>query len=768
MDGRLASFTAFSLAAFAGSAPILTHACWLLFLLCGGPVVCLAQPDVAPAITVPRVSIPPKLSDFLTNKPRQAELGVADFRQFDPNEGQPVSRPTSAFLSYDDKNLYVAFIAKDDPKLIRARLAKRKQIPSDDRVIVEIDASHDHRNAYFFGANPYGVQRDGITTDGYGDDLSWEGVWSSEAKVTGDGYVVLLTIPFKTLRFPDAPKQKWGILLVRRIARNSEMSVWPALSRSRSQQWVAQFGHLEGLENISPGRNIRFIPYGLFSESRYLDRPAGAPWQPVRERDLRGGVDAKVVIKDALTLDATLNPDFSQVESDEPQTTVNQRYEVYYPEQRPFFMENASYFNTPVTLFFSRRIVDPEYGLRLTGKLGRWGIGVMAADDRAPGVRAAPDDPLHGRRAGNAVVSLQRDLLHDSHVRFFATDRELSSSFNRVFSLDTRWNLKRSFFFTAQAVTSRTRSLDGREYGGNAYYAQLSRSNRKVQYYSAYTDISPSFRADLGYIQRTDIRRLTNRLGYTRWRENKTLISFGPAVTVLGNWNRRGQTQDWEVNFEWNMQFTRMTYLTVSRSQAFELYRGQGFRKGNNTYYLSSEWLKWLAVSGSYTHGGSVNYYPAAGNAPLLGDGRRSNLSLTLRPTPRLRLDHTYIYSYLRARPGCQAEPAPATSVYHNHILRWKANYQYTRALSFRAIVDYNGVLPNTSLVALDRSKRLGYDLLLSYLLHPGTAFYVGYTDTYENLQQDPSRLPYLKQSGFPDVNTGRQFFVKLSYLVRF
>jgi hypothetical protein len=740
---------------------------FLLLLLCAGPVVCLAEPDITPAITIPHVSRPPKLNDFLTNARREAEIAVTDFRQYDPNDGHQASQPTAAFLSYDDRNLYVAFIAKDDPKLIRASLTKRKQITSDDRVLVEIDSAHDHQHAYFFGVNAYGIQRDGITSDSYGDDLSWEGLWYSETKITAEGYSALITIPFKTLRFPDVSKQRWGILLARRINRNSEFSMWPKLTRGKPG-WVAQFGHLDGLENISPGRNIQLTPYGLLSESRYLDQPAGGPPRYVRETDPRGGVDVKAVIKDALTLDATLNPDFSQVESDQPQTTINQRYEVVYPEQRPFFMENASYFNTPGTFFFSRRIVDPEYGMRLTGKLGRWGIGILAADDRAPGKSVAADDPEYGDRASNAVVSVQRDLAHDSYVRFLGTDREFSSSFNRVFSLDTRLSLKHNFIFTGQAGTSRTRSLDGREYPGNYFYAQLSRSTRKVQYYSAYTDISPTFRADLGYIPRTDIRRITNRLGYTWWREGKTLINYGPAVTVLGNWNRRGQTQDREADFQWNMQLTRLTNLSATRSQAFELYRGQGFRKGNNSYSLNSEWFKWLAVSGSYTHGGSVNYYPAAGYAPFLGDGRQGNLGLTLRPISRLQLDETYIYSYLQTRPGLQGEPAVAASIYNNHILRSRANYQFSRELSFRAIVDYNAVLPNSSLVTAQRTKSMGYDLLLSYILHPGTALYVGYMDTYQNLMTDPSRPPYLKLSGFPDMNTGRQLFVKLSYQFRF
>jgi len=723
-------------------------------------VACLAQPDATPALRIPRVSRPPKLADFLNGTPREAELTVTDFRQMDPGDGVPVSQPTTAFLSYDDKHLYVAFIVKDDPRLIRARMAKRKQILSDDRVTINIDTFHDHLHAYWFDVNPYAIQFDGVTTDGYGDDFSWEGLWYTEARITADGYVVLITVPFRTLRFPDTPKQRWGVVLGRFINRNNEFSMWPAVTRRKLPQFVAQFGHLDGLENISPGRNIQFIPYGLFSGARYLDRPVGGPPQMVTEPDFRGGIDGKAVIKDALTLDLTLNPDFSQVESDEPQVTVNQRFEVFYPERRPFFIENASYFNTPQNLFFSRRIVDPEYGVRLTGKVGRWGIGLLAADDRAPGKMVAAYDSLYGRRATDVVVSLQRDLFKDSHVRFFGTDREFSSSHNRVASLDARLNLNRGFFLTGQAVTSQTQPVAGRRHSGNAYYARLSRSDRKVQYYSSYTDRSPEFRADLGFITRTDIREFKNRLAYKWWREKRALVNFGPAIVALGNWNRRGQAQDWEVDFEWNMQFTRLTGFTFSRTEAFELYKGRGFRKAGNHYILTSEWFRWLAVESLYTHGSAINYYPASGYAPFLADSRYGSLSVTLRPTPRLRLDERYIYSHLRTRPGL--------AVYNNHIMRSKLNYQFNRELSLRAIVDYSGVLPNASLVNLQRTKRLSYDFLLTYLLHPGTAFYLGYTDIYENLLFDPLRPPYLQLTASPNLNTGRQVFVKLSYLFRF
>jgi hypothetical protein len=163
--------------------------------------------------------------------------------------------------------------------------------------------------------------------------------------------------------------------------------------------------------------------------------------------------------------------------------------------------------------------------------------------------------------------------------------------------------------------------------------------------------------------------------------------------------------------------------------------------------------------------GASINYYPAPGMRPFLANGKNGSASLTFRPTPRLRLDETYLYSELHTRPESGQSPS---AIFNNHIVRSKVNYQFTREFSFRAIIDYNAVLPNESLVSLQRNKRTGYDFLFTYLLHPGTALYAGYTDVYENLLLDPSRPPYLQRAGLPTFNTGRQVFVKLSYLFRF
>src|SRR5256714_10806528 len=205
--------------------------------------------------------------------------------------------------------------------------------------------------------------------------------------------MVLVEIPFKSLRFPRQSSTDWGVFLARVIPRNGERAFYPT-NTSKLQGWLPQEGALTGFQEISPGRNMQFIPYTSARAFRALDDrdPAGERFTG-KHLEPKAGLDSKIVIKDSLVLDSTLNPDFGQIESDEPQVTVNQRFEVFFPEKRPFFQENAGYFQTPVNLFFSRRIADPQFGARVTGKVGGWAIGALAIDDRAPGHKVESEDP---------------------------------------------------------------------------------------------------------------------------------------------------------------------------------------------------------------------------------------------------------------------------------------------------------------------------------------------------------------------------------------
>src|SRR5436190_8131451 len=391
-----------------------------------------------PTLLIPRKP-PPDMESLRVGR-ITATRQITEFRQRDPGDGVPVSRTTTVFVSYDENNLWVAFVCEDEPREVRGHLTRREATTEDDQVIVYIDTFRDGQRAYFFAANPLGVQRDGIVSEGQDEDDSFDTVWHSEGTLTDSGYVVRIQIPFKSLRFSSAPEQTWGIALGRIIQRNNEESYWPYITR-RVQGFVQQFARATGLRNISPGRNLQFIPYGMATAARYLeaDSPAGAAFSA--QRELHGGLDSKIVLRDAFALDLALNPDFSQVESDEPQVTINQRFEVYFPERRPFFLENAGFFQTPATLFFSRRVADPQFGVRLTGKAGRWAMGGLAIDDRASGRLAPPGDPLRGTRTTDGVMRVRREFGEQSSIGFLATSRDFGPSSNRVVSVDAGFKL---------------------------------------------------------------------------------------------------------------------------------------------------------------------------------------------------------------------------------------------------------------------------------------------------------------------------------------
>lgn len=701
-------------------------------------------------VKVPRVTRPPKLSDFLEEgRPREAELVISDFHQYKPRDGEPVSQPTTAYLSYDDRNLYVVFICKDDPALIRARVAKREQIGSDDRVNLVIDTFHDHQRGYWFDVNPYGVQSEGVFTEGVEDDPSWDTVWHSEGRITKDGYAVLIALPFRSIRFRPG-QDTWGLVLARWIVRNNEFSVWPNFNRSKPG-FVRQGGDLTGFENISPGRNIQLIPYGSFAASKYLDRAAEAMKS---KRDVRGGVDAKMVLRDAFALDLTLNPDYSQVESDEPQVTVNQRYEVFFPEKRPFFLENAGFFKTNTMLFFSRRIADPEFGARLTGKVGRWALGAIAVDDRAPGKLDGTED-----RALAGVFRLKREFGRDSTAGVMLTDLEYGGTHNRIASLDARLRVLPNWTLSAQAMNSRTRLRDGRELVGPGYNVRWAHSGRHFESVTNYSDLSPNFRADLGFIERVDIRELTHQGGYM-WRpEGSPIVAIGPRIMATMNYDRTGRLADWNIHPRFFIELPRMTEIDFGRSDAYEFWDGEGFKKHHTEVEFTSELAKWLAFGADIARGSEINYYPAAGVRPFAARSTSAETGFTLRPGSRMRVENTYLYTSLTWR---------GQSVFRNHIARVKTNYQFSRELSLRAIVDYASVLPNEALVNLEREKHVGADILLTYMVNPWTAVYAGFTDLYDNYMLDPRVSPALKRTAFPEMNTGRQFFVKVSYLLGF
>jgi hypothetical protein len=751
------------------------------------PSLLFAEP---PAIRIPRIEAPPTLADFEAMGPDARVAGsmlkVTGFVVREPADGTEPSQNTDVYLAYDQHNLYAAFICWDkEPGKIRARMTRREDIFSDDSAEIMIDTFNDARRGYVFAANPLGIQWDALWTEGSigngqsgdfaGFDPSFDTVWRSDGRLTSQGYILLMAIPFKSLRFPNTERQQWRIILNRSIPRTNENIFWPRIS-NRIQGRFNQAAIATGIEHISPARNIQLIPYGLLRGFRDIDqRDPLNPFFESRTLQPEAGLDAKFILHDSFVLDATINPDFSQVESDQPQITVNQRFAVFFPEKRPFFLENSNYFTSPINLVFTRNIGHPEFGLRLTGKAGPWAVGVLAADDRAPGEALPPTDPHAGDRATFTIARVSRDILNQSTVGAIFTDREFAGGHNRVGALDANVKLGENWRVQGQAAMSATIDpIAGVNQGGLGYKLDLERAGRTFNWQSLYVDYSPGFETQTGFVNRVDVREQAVNASYYFRPEGKFLISYGPTLQQFNIWDHSGTALDYFVYPGFRVDMARSTFVNIHpfgyddvrlRPQDYTaLTRVSAYPQPFWGIEAGTSWLKQIDFNALFVSGAGVNYDPAAGQAPTIGHEDSGNFTLTFHAAGRLRIDNAYLLEHIRERD------AHLTAV-TNHIFRSKWNYQFTRELSARVIFQYNAVLSNPTISSLSPTKNFNADFLITYLIHPGTAIYVGYNSNLANLNRNLNVDPvtdFIVTTPHGYINDSRQFFVKASYLFRF
>jgi hypothetical protein len=386
-------------------------------------------------------------------------------------------------------------------------------------------------------------------------------------------------------------------------------------------------------------------------------------------------------------------------------------------------------------------------------------LGLLGIDDRDAGRALDLDDPHFGDRAAIGVVRLQREFAKQSNLGLMLTDREFAGGHNRVEAIDTRWKLDDHWTFAGQAMSSQTVQEDGTHSGGDAFNLDLHRQSRNYSYDLQYIDRGEGFHTDLGFVNRVDIRQVQQFAMRRYHPKSKIVLSFGPNLYTNLNFDHRGVQQDWRVSPGFNVELARSTFFGGNHAVIFERFQNINFRRSNTGLGGHSEYFKRATIDASYGRSTSVNYNPAANLLPFLADERDIQVNLTFRPMSRLKLDEVYYYTALRTRNA---------TVFVNHLARSRVNYQFTRELSMRLILDYNGVLENPALVNLARQKRITGDALLTYLIHPGTALYLGYTDRLENLRLFPGSPPVVAPIGFPSTTTARQFFAKVSYLFRF
>ncbi len=429
----------------------------------------------------------------------------------------------------------------------------------------------------------------------------------------------------------------------------------------------------------------------------------------------------------------------------------------------------------------------------MTGKLGNWTLGALAIDDRQPGLRFTSGP--YNTRAADEVVRVTREFGNQSYIGGFFSSRDFADTSNRVASFDARLKFSKNWVADVQGVHSWTRQdLSAERHclsfassnptigsqQGNALWADASYSGRHFSFSANYNDFSPNFCTELGFVNRIDIRQ-NNAFGGYLWRPKKSkIVDFGPGFNETLDWNHNGVLQDWLAAAIFQVDLTKQTTISISRGEVYELFDNIGFRKHSTSIFASSQPYKWISFSARYTQGIGENFFPAPGLLPFLGDTRRVNFGFSLRPSSRFRFDETFIYSRLGTRAGSTPPgSAPGHNIFNNYLNRTKLNYQFTKELSLRLILDYNATIANPQLLDVQTNlggvdggpfapaKRFTTDVLFTYLLPPGTAVYAGYNNGFTDLSL-ANAASGIGPRGSPTNTTNRLFFIKLSYLFRF
>ena len=749
-------------------------------------------------ISIPRLNTPPQIADFLgkvLGGGARQMLRVDSFVQRYPEDGKPPDEPTTAFLGYTHTNLYVAFVCNDhNPKLIRGHMLARDSFSDDDYVRVMLDTFHDERRAFVFESNPLGIQADAMYSEQDGYDFSFDTVWDTWGRRTRTGYVVLMRIPFASLYFAKvAPGEMrtWGIILYRYVSHTNERDYWPRSNHNIAGRLTQDMG-IEGFSDVAHGQNSQLEPYAMARNLRQLNtvNPLD-PYFQHKHLQAYGGLDAKFILQNSLVLDTTLNPDFSQVGIDNP-AVPNQRFPPYFPEVRPFFIENSSYFMTPFNLYYTDNIVLPQYGARLTGKVGRWAVGLLGVDDRSPGLAVPQGNPEYGSRAHYWVGRLNRDLGSLSNAGVIYADREFQDSFNRTGGLDYRLRLHNRWTVTGQGITSETHNLGGSTAGeqscedttlscsGQAWMQSISYSDLHWNWWTQYTDTAAGFVTDTGFFQRPDIREPNGHIGYTFRPADGPILSHGPNLYMERIWDHTGLPLDYYFNPSYYVNFRHDTSVSASLDLGQDRLRPIDYSalKSNVEWHSHTEQVSfysapkpYFAISAGYNQGAVVNYSPPAGQGPAPVQTSSPSLSLEVKPASGLDLQNNYVYTHFSSL-------TTGEDVYDNHELISRWNYQLTQAASFSLIGQYIATLPHQDLTDLTNAKTLFGDALFTYMPHPGTALYVGYIGNFANIDRSLCTRetsgacnpmdPILPPSGSSLMNDGKTIYVKISYLLRF
>lgn len=668
---------------------------------------------------------------------------IDEFWQIQPRAGQPASQRTEVFVGFTDEALHIGVIAYDDEplRIISTDSRRDSSLDDTDSFRVLIDGLLDRQNGYVFGTNPAGIEFDGqVAREGQGQfagggggfNQDWDTSWTVEAAVSDVGWSAEMEIPFTSLRFGTDPVQTWGFNFERRIRRNNEVAFWAPLSQDRNLYRVSEAGSIEGIR-VPRQRNLQITPYVL-GRTREGGRFIG------RQSDDEVGIDLKYSITPSLTLDATLNTDFAQVEADEQQVNLD-RFSLFFPEKRAFFLENAGQFTVgnprEVELFFSRRIgiaagrpTPIDGGLRLSGKIGAsTNVGLLRMSSEA----------VDGFASGNdyTVARVNQELANRSAIGALFVDRDGDGRLrgnpaddqNQTYAIDGRWGIGDNGMVQAWIAKTDTPGLDGRD---DAFSVSGDYNDADWTLGASYTEVGQDFNPEVGFLARRNYRGFQSTV-FRRVRPERLgrIFEIRPHVIYRGYWDFEGfhETGFLHIDSHWEFQSSREVHTGINLTteglrEPFEIVPGVTVQPGS---YHHSELQLVYQGNRSDTLNFQVRSYFG---------GRFGGDRVTLEPTARFRVGDRFSTEFAYNYNEFDL-PVPGGK-FTADLWRFRMSYSFSPRMLVEMLMQYN-----------EKQDQVSTNLRFSWLQTANAGLYLVYNEVDER--------------GFGALPRGREFVLKYS-----
>lgn len=673
-----------------------------------------------------------------------------------PGENTAPPVKTEALVTFDKDNLYVAFRAEDpEPAAIRGNLMDRDlvgQFVQDDHVGFTIDTFNDERQGFQFRVNPRGVQVDGVFSEINGaEDFSWDAIWASAARVTDTGYVVEIAVPFRAIRFPRSTgPQTWGAEFFRSYPRNVRHRISSKYTYRAKDCTLCQENKLTGFQGIAPGRNLELTPTLTATRSDAIDSFPNGDLQKGDE-EFEPGVTAKWGITPNATLNATINPDFSQVEADALQLDVNTRFALAYPEKRPFFLEGADLYLTPLEAVFTRTVAEPDWGVKFNVKEGRNGLGLFITRDDINNL-IIPSNQLSRRvfldqKVETGVARYRRDIGERSVLGVLYTGREGDEYHNRVGGLDglfrftasdtVRMQYLRSDTLYPLAIASRFgQDRDG--FGGYGLQAQYDHFSRLWKAFVRYQDLSPEFRSDSGFIPRVDVK--TSEAQYERFilgTKESWYAQMSAGLHGLRTEAHDGTLTDQNFELFGTINGPYQSAIEARAQRIKEFFEGTTYDQDRQIFSFGISPNRRMRLALYSRFGNEIDY--ATG---------RLGTTVVLDPAVQFRLGSglNLQFEYVRQNLDVDGERAFTVDLAQSRVV-----YQFNVRTFVRAILQYQNFNRDG-----EYQKEFFGQFLFSYKINPQTVLFAGYTDGRAGVNE------------VDVLQTDRSFFLKLGYALLF